>query len=1628
MANKDIEIEVGAKDTSDAALKSVANNIAGLQGTIQDFVATAKSMVRELDSAERKFSGVTAATKGYATAVIDADKASKAMRVQGISDDFAALGANIKNAVALYRSFAQADALGKATPKDWFAASGLTPDMLNVIRDYRKALSADPVRDADKANADRIKRDIAEQKKLNELFATQEKQKRAEQEKTYAAAAAENKASLAFEQRKREAELAGIRTSMQARASGETAAVASAKAREAQERSAREAELAGLREVIQLRAKSDQVAVKAAQNANKAAVLGGATSRQGELAAMRNALIQGTAEGTRFVGVTGEIAKGMQNAARSVSGFDSSLANTRYALHDVSMTLGMLGAATVAGLGVGLKSVMDYETAMANVQRTGEMTAGQAAELRDQFVGLAQAVPVAFTELGRIGELAGQLNVAPESIQEFTKNVAMFGATTNVTVDAAATAFGRLDALLPDVKGQYDRLGSSILKAGVNSVATEQEIISTTSQIAAAGAAAGMTADQVIGLSASFASLGIAPESARGTVIRVLGLMNTAVAGGGQALEDFAATAGLTAEEFASSWGTSAFTDTFVKFLEGIDSNGNKAQLAIRELGVTAARDQNNLLKLAGSSETVVEVMGEATAGFNDSAYMAEQFGIKSETLASKIQLLVNNFTNLTAQAGELGGGALGGVVDFLSGILKVATALADNPLAQWLVTSYGAALALVGATALMTSGLGRVIASSLALQPVTGLLATKQAELSARMAIVSRAAAAQGVQLSALQTRMAALATTSKVFTGAMITASKAVAGVAVIGIAFTAIDALQNKLKSASDKAREAFGSLDGLADAAASDVAQAIEKYGSVDEALKDSGSGLKAITVEIDKGSAAFKDSKNAADLAVLGQENMKSATEGATGAIREQTIVLGQQAQQALLNTIQSTDGMAEAMLKAKNAGFDLTKYFKALSSGDIETAKRMIDSFSDATNANLSGTRAAGMEVNKYKAEIALLRDAADLAEGSQHNLAVAQAFAAATGSDAANAAEEAGNGFSFADEAAGALDETLEALSEEFSILKSSAQLGESMAALIESFGSGAVAAELMGGTVINNVDNIQSAVEHSIKVGAAYGYSAAESVSALFAELQRQGVNTANLLASLKGLGIESLGGVSLTSINDGMKASMNNVGTLSNYFGDLANNARKSGEASKGAGKGIEEAGKAAKEAAEAVRTLVDYASDLTGVWNRAFDIRFGVEAARDAITQTFHDIENRIEAAKQKVKDFAQQIRELKAAGQQLQSDKAITEYFLRIAKAYGDDLRAGELQADLNKTNAEIKKNADEVKKAEEEKAKAQDEASTSLEGNSEQAIKNRETVRTLVKQYEEQLAALASSGLSTEELARQTKLLKDDFMKQLTALGLNKAELAKYGKAFDDVALAIQRVPKNVTVKANVNPALQALAEFEAKSKALMSRTQNEITNSMGRAGTGAKNAFNAGIRGIGNMLPPVVSGPQIKLPPPVPYRSWDAFRESFVATGGPFMKANQNQLPNWFRMMNAGYSKGGFTGRGGKYEPAGIVHRGEVVVPQEGVDQSSGTIKPEWFARNVDPGAGSSGRINSMAAARNSSTSMQRVYVINPVELGAQSLHMLGNGNGGDVIISANQIGAAAGQSNKRNTQIGSS
>ena len=465
------------------------------------------------------------------------------------------------------------------------------------------------------------------------------------------------------------------------------------------------------------------------------------------------------------------------------------LTNTRYSLYQVSTAAAVAGAGFLAFNGIVIKAAADYETAMAQISRTTGAQGAQLQAIRNDFVGLAQDIPVAFSELSKIGTLGGQLDVPAESLAKFTETTAKFSATTNVTSEAAATAFGRLDTLLPDVQGNYEALGSSILQVGVNSVATETEIIATTNQIAAAGAQAGFTADQVIGLAGSFASLGVAPEAARGTTVRVLSEITKAVTEGGESLDTFAQLSGQTAQQFRESWSNDA-GGALISVLQGLQKEGSGAEQTLRGMGITAVRDINALLRLSQNVDTVRDSFADANAGFSQGTQLQDAFAVQAETLASKIQVLVNSVQAFFATIGQSGIGPIGAFVDGLADAAKAATELAENPFAQNIAAVAGVFTLVAGLGLLLAAALGRIGATALA----------------ARQAIATFGfeAAAAGGGVRGLTAALYGTSAAAGALRGALVSTG---IGVLIVGLgaAAAAAQVYADSFKSGSDRARK-------------------------------------------------------------------------------------------------------------------------------------------------------------------------------------------------------------------------------------------------------------------------------------------------------------------------------------------------------------------------------------------------------------------------------------------------------------------------------------------------------------------------------------------------------------------------------------------------------------------------------------------------------------------------------------------------------------------------------------------------------------------------------------------------------------------------------------------------------
>jgi len=137
-------------------------------------------------------------------------------------------------------------------------------------------------------------------------------------------------------------------------------------------------------------------------------------------------------------------------------------------------------------------------------------------------------------------------------------------------------------------------------------------------------------------------------------------------------------------------------------------------------------------------------------------------------------------------------------------------------------------------------------------------------------------------------------------------------------------------------------------------------------------------------------------------------------------------------------------------------------------------------------------------------------------------------------------------------------------------------------------------------------------------------------------------------------------------------------------------------------------------------------------------------------------------------------------------------------------------------------------------------------------------------------------------------LNRRTAALKAEFERNLIQMGYNRAEVARYSSAFDSLTAAINRVPRNITVAANTNPAQQALNEFVARNQG-RTITMNANVNSPGSIGGGAYNATGINV-GSGGIATPKINTSNLSVRDPLQLNGGYApgWRPGSYSTGGP--------------------------------------------------------------------------------------------------------------------------------------------
>ena len=390
----------------------------------------------------------------------------------------------------------------------------------------------------------------------------------------------------------------------------------------------------------------------------------------------------------------------------------------RYALYDMANAYQSIFRVAARVTGELIKTVnvaSQFESAFTSVERALELDSGSAGfnEIRQVLIDLSREIPVAFDELSEIATLGAQMGITAENIEAFTRTISSFTATTGVSIDDAAEKFGRIASLLNVPVQDFENLGSAVLFAGYNAVATEAEILAMTQSIAASAATVGMAADETVGLSTALASLGLAPELSRGSLQRIFAEINRAVAGTSPYMDEFARALNMAEEEAAFLWkeDPSYFFNSLLSSLGGVEDLTS----ALDSLGIINIRDVELITRLSKNYDVYTKSMDDATDSYAKGTALADNYAKVADNLESKLTILVNSFTALQAALAAPTGEVLKPLIDGLNEAIKAVTKFANTGVGGFIlpltVAVGGAVLAFAGLNFVLNIGQAQVLA-----------------------------------------------------------------------------------------------------------------------------------------------------------------------------------------------------------------------------------------------------------------------------------------------------------------------------------------------------------------------------------------------------------------------------------------------------------------------------------------------------------------------------------------------------------------------------------------------------------------------------------------------------------------------------------------------------------------------------------------------------------------------------------------------------------------------------------------------------------------------------------------------------------------------------------------------------
>lgn len=338
--------------------------------------------------------------------------------------------------------------------------------------------------------------------------------------------------------------------------------------------------------------------------------------------------------------------KNMKGIEPFFTGLENAAVKSFRAVSAAAMASGaVISSGLIASVNVG----SEFESAFAGVKKTVNASNTELAMMRDNIREMAKnEIPMAAAELSAIAESAGQLGIKNENIIGFTGTMANMSVATDLDSDEAAAEFAKFANITKMSQDYFSNLGSSVVALGNNMATQESNIVGMGMRIAAAGNQINLSEADIMAYAASLSSVGIEEEAGGTAFSKFIKNMQMAAETGRQ-LKEYASVAGMTGEEFKQTFSEDA-TKAINAFLVGLNDeerNGKTAIAVLEDMGLTADRMSDTLLRASNASGMFDEALELSAKAWDENTALANEAAMRYQTFENQCQMTQNKLEDI---------------------------------------------------------------------------------------------------------------------------------------------------------------------------------------------------------------------------------------------------------------------------------------------------------------------------------------------------------------------------------------------------------------------------------------------------------------------------------------------------------------------------------------------------------------------------------------------------------------------------------------------------------------------------------------------------------------------------------------------------------------------------------------------------------------------------------------------------------------------------------------------------------------------------------------------------------------------------------------------------------------------